>query len=278
MNASFLKSSFLASSFLVAVGLAPQACDSGAAGPYAGPGTHGDGSSGGSPSTSGASSESGVDGSADGGDGGSCPAPSDSCCCQEDIVTTPTCDAHGSLRCGAGFTLHQGSVCACSTPGVCCTPGPDAGDAGDGGPSCPSSPPQGQPCSVDGATCHYPSGQGATDCGCTGGSWQCVSGCSPSTTPLHVDPSRCEPQLRTTTSCNPFSAVCSFTVEVPCWGDAGKPLGDLDAGLNQCTAWCAAVAPPDSGSSASPCIALNFADGGSDGGAVLVGTCGGCGI
>jgi hypothetical protein len=55
------------------------------------------------------------------------------------------------------------------------------------------------------------------------------------------------------------------------------PLGDLDAGPSQCTAWSTAVAPADLPSPIQ-CNGLDLVDGGSDGSAVLVGRCNGCGI
>lgn len=153
-------------------------------------------------------------------------------------------------------------------------PGPDAGDGG----TCPSNPlSAGQSCSPDGEKCHYTvAGQGATDCGCLGGTWQCFSGCSGVTTNVTVDPALCAPQLKSTTICTPFSPVCSFTFDVPCWGDAGMPVGELDAGLNQGTAWCRAVAPPDA-PAPTQCLRLNLVAG-ADGGTSLVGVCGGCGF
>jgi hypothetical protein len=265
MEPAALRSLFFACLCSLSMGATALGCSSSGAGTDGGSKGSGDDASG-MPESS----------TADGGDGGSCLAASDSCCCEEDIVNTPTCDAHGSVSCGAGFTLHHGSECACSTPGVCCTP---AADAGDGGIVCPSSPPQaGQSCASEGAKCRYPGGNGETDCGCTGGSWQCFSGCSAGITSSAVDPGLCQPQLLSESSCNPYAGVCGFTFEIPCWGDAGMPLGDLDAGVSQCTTWCKAIAPADLTSPITQCLGLDLVDGGPDGGAVLVGRCNGCGV
>lgn len=54
-----------------------------------------------------------------------------------------------------------------------------------------------------------------------------------------VDASACVPQLSATTSCE--GTVCSYTVEVPCFDDAGAP----DAAFAACQAWCTAAAPPN---------------------------------
>jgi hypothetical protein len=108
--------------------------------------------------------------------------------------------------------------------------------------------------------------------------WQCFSGCSLGTTTHDISPARCEPQLQTTTTCHPYGGVCSFTFEIPCWGDAGLQPGVLDAAPSQCTTWCSAVQPPDLAQGTAACLSVELVDGGSDAGAVLIGQCNGCGI
>jgi hypothetical protein len=155
-----------------------------------------------------------------------------------------------------------------------------ASGSSSGSFSCPATPPSGA-CPPGNPTCHYYDpidGPGPTDCGCVDGNWACFSGCSPGAVQVTVDPTLCAPQLQTTTTCHPFGAICSFTFELPCQGDAGAPPGGLDAGLAQCSAWCSAVAPPGFQSTAQ-CFSLTVGssvDGGNGGGS-LVGTCDMCG-
>jgi len=90
------------------------------------------------------------------------------------------------------------------------------------------------------------------------------------TTTSTVDPTLCQAQLQSTSSCN--GSVCSWDVEVPCTGDAGA----ADAGSNgapACEAWCAAAAPPGVMSQVPFCQTVTI-----DGGTAVVARCGGCGI
>jgi hypothetical protein len=186
----------------------------------------------------------------------------------------------GSSGAGSGGGLAGASSCAGSSS--------SSGGSSNGGMACPPAPPPqpgcvdcniSYPCSVEGQVCHYPTPSGATDCGCTGGVWACYSGCSPGGSSHDINPAQCEPQLETTTACNPYAPTCAFTFAVPCWGDAGLPPPDLDAGASQCAAWCKAVAPADyQGSLTSLRCQVQLVDAGADAGAVLVGQCGGCGI
>lgn len=89
------------------------------------------------------------------------------------------------------------------------------------------------------------------------------------TTPSNVDPTLCAPQLQSATSCD--SQVCSFNVEIPCFGDAGAP--GVDAGTDQCTAWCKAAAPPGAMPGFGICDVQSV-----DGGTVILVHCGGCGV
>ncbi len=92
------------------------------------------------------------------------------------------------------------------------------------------------------------------------------TGCgSFTTTTYDADTSVCAPQLVSATSCQ--GAVCSFNVEIPCFGDAGAP----DGGSLACVAWCNDAAPPG----AQPvgfCQSTRL-----DGGGVVA-RCGGCGV
>jgi len=95
-----------------------------------------------------------------------------------------------------------------------------------------------------------------------------ASGCgSFATWGFAVDASVCSPQLESTTSCN--DVVCSWIVEVPCFGDAGAGEAG-DAGAPDCNAWCSAAAPPNVPPSGF-CQAYT-----QDGGTFA--RCGGCGI
>jgi len=80
-----------------------------------------------------------------------------------------------------------------------------------------------------------------------------------------VDASACVPQLTSTTSCQ--GAVCSWRVEVPCFGDAGP---DDASPFVACQKWCTDVAPPNApnGSFCQPST--------TDAGTFAI--CGGCGI
>ncbi len=53
----------------------------------------------------------------------------DSCCCDGDLVSAPSCGGDGALECPAGRTLHHGQECSSSTStcGPCAVPCPDAG-------------------------------------------------------------------------------------------------------------------------------------------------------
>ena len=90
------------------------------------------------------------------------------------------------------------------------------------------------------------------------------------TTTSNVDPTLCAPQLQSATSCD--SQVCSFDVAIPCLGDAGT--SGVDAGTEQCTAWCNAAAPPGASSPSFGFCQVQSADGGT----AIVAHCGGCGI
>jgi len=78
------------------------------------------------------------------------------------------------------------------------------------------------------------------------------------------------PQLQSATSCD--SQVCSFDVAIPCLGDAG--ISSLDAGTEQCSAWCNAAAPPGASSATFGFCQVQSIDGGT----AIVARCGGCGI
>ena len=90
------------------------------------------------------------------------------------------------------------------------------------------------------------------------------------TTTSNVDPTLCAPQLQSATSCD--SQVCSFDVAIPCLGDAG--ISSLDAGTEQCSAWCNAAAPPGASSPTFGFCQVQSVDGGM----AIVARCGGCGI
>lgn len=85
------------------------------------------------------------------------------------------------------------------------------------------------------------------------------------TTNYDVDASVCAPQLRQATSCQ--GSVCSFNVEVPCFGDAGAP----DGGSLECVGWCNDAAPPGAPQ-------VNFCQTVAADGGGLIAYCGGCGI
>ncbi len=121
-------------------------------------------------------------------------------------------------------------------------------------------------------------GAGSSGAGSSGGASSSSSsgagfGCGDfTTTPSPVDPTLCQPQLQSATSCN--GQVCSYTVELPCVGDAGSGFDGVDAGLDQCTAWCNAAAPPGMQPGIGFCQVESI-----DGGApAIVARCGGCGI
>jgi hypothetical protein len=203
--------------------------------------------------------------------------------CAAVVVLTCLAACGGSALLGAssgsggsgGSTSSSGSGSGSVGSG---SPSAGSGGSSGAGAGCPPGPPAG-PCSPEGQVCHYVvgGGQGQTDCGCSHGSWQCYSGCSPSTTPHNVNPSLCQPQLGSTTTCHPYGGTCGYTFEIPCWGDGGMPLSEVDAGPSQCASWCAAVAPPDAPSGVG-CLFVNLVDGGADSGEVLVGQCSGCGV
>lgn len=174
----------------------------------------------------------------------------------------------GSSVNASGTSISSGSTSSGGT----------SGSSSGGTLSCSATQPAGT-CSVPGQVCHYydgTDGTGETDCGCSAGQWQCFSGCSPSTVDSKVDPAVCQPQLASATSCHPFAGACSFTFQIPCWGDAGSSLGQIDAGLEPCSAWGKSVAPPDTAVTPQ-CKCLDLVDGGPDGGVILIGTCNGCG-
>jgi hypothetical protein len=52
-------------------------------------------------------------------------ALSTACCCDGDVVTTPVCDANGSLTCTYPYQLYRGTDCTRAN-GPCMLPGPDA--------------------------------------------------------------------------------------------------------------------------------------------------------
>jgi len=90
-----------------------------------------------------------------------------------------------------------------------------------------------------------------------------------STVPHDVDPTRCEPQLESATSCN--GSVCSWNAELPCPDDAGPGVAS-DSGAEPCVAWCNAAAPPGTPPSGFCTTELL------DGGPAVLAHCGGCGI
>jgi hypothetical protein len=98
-------------------------------------------------------------------------------------------------------------------------------------------------------------------------------GCTFSTVSYPVNPTLCQPQLSTTQSCDAGQSVCSYEVEIPCLPDGGS-LGAVDAGQDQCTAWCKAAAPPTSIPDIGFCQ-VETLDAGSP---VIVARCGGCGV
>jgi hypothetical protein len=83
-----------------------------------------------------------------------------------------------------------------------------------------------------------------------------------------VDATSCKAQLLAATSCD--QSVCSYQVEIPCYGDAGIPASD--AGQGECTPLCAAAAPPGA-------TDINFCQFSAfDGGLGGIASCGACGI
>ncbi len=156
---------------------------------------------------------------------------------------------------------------ACVTSMVLAACGGQTSGPGPGGSSSGSSGSSGGTGSSGGSG----SSGGASSTSSSGGTASSGGlGCSNfSTVTSNVDPTLCAPQLESATSCD--SQVCSFDVAVPCLGDAG--ISDLDAGTEQCTAWCNAAAPPDAASSFGFCQMETI-----DGGAAIVAHCGGCGI
>jgi hypothetical protein len=99
-------------------------------------------------------------------------------------------------------------------------------------------------------------------------------GCTFTSTTYPVDPTLCQPQLSRTQSCDGGQSICSYEIEIPCFPDGGSPAS-VDAGLDNCTAWCKAAAPPTSNPDIGFCQ-LEAADGGF--GVILHAQCGGCGI
>lgn len=85
-----------------------------------------------------------------------------------------------------------------------------------------------------------------------------------------VDPSRCEPQPLEANGCSGY--VCMYTVEVPCFGDAGLADAGSDAGGMPCDAWCKAAAPPN----ATPQTCQYETP--LDGGLGVIAHCGVCGL
>ena len=114
-------------------------------------------------------------------------------------------------------------------------------------------------------------GSGSSGASSSGASSGAGFGCGMfTTTRSNVDPTLCQPQLQSATSCD--GSVCSFDVAVPCLGDAGS-LSGADAGTEQCTAWCNAAAPPGATPSFGFCQVQSV-----DGGTAIVAHCGGCGV
>ena len=114
-------------------------------------------------------------------------------------------------------------------------------------------------------------GSGSSGASSSGSSSGTGFGCGMfTTTPSTVDPTLCQPQLQSATSCD--GNVCSFEVAIPCLGDAGS-LSGADAGTEQCTAWCNAAAPPGATPGFGFCQLQSV-----DGGTAIVARCGGCGV
>jgi len=110
-------------------------------------------------------------------------------------------------------------------------------------------------------------GSGSSSGGGSGSSSGSGFGCPNdfTTTASPVNPTLCEPQLSSTTSC--MGMPCSWQVEVPCTSDAG---GADDAAM-PCMDWCNSVAPAGAGP-AGFCTVQPLHGGG------VAAQCGGCGI
>jgi hypothetical protein len=94
-------------------------------------------------------------------------------------------------------------------------------------------------------------------------------------TTAQVDLTRCMPQVAYSSSCN--GALCTYTLIVPCGGDAlGREGGARDAGVDaaaECASWCQQAAPAGFvGPSTAVCSPVFV-----DGGPVTMVSCGGCG-
>ena len=143
-------------------------------------------------------------------------------------------------------TAVGGAGCGGSTT----SPGGDGGSSSSGG-------------SGSGSGSGGSSGSGSSGASGSGSSsgMACGGCCNPQSATLTVDPTKCEPQLSGTYSCDGGKTVCSWTVEIPCAGDAGILDAGADGGL-ACVAWCNAAKPqgvPDSVSCAS--LPLDGGDG-----------------
>jgi hypothetical protein len=98
----------------------------------------------------------------------------------------------------------------------------------------------------------------------------CGGCCNPQSHTYSVDPTKCEPQLVGSYACNGPTA-CSWTVEVPCFGEAGAGDAGTDAG-DPCTAWCKAAQPPQS-IDQTYCTSMPI-----DGGPGMIANCGACAV
>lgn len=166
----------------------------------------------------------------------------------------------------AGFVVLVLAACGGQTSG----PGQGSSGSGGSGSSGASSGGSGSGGTSSGASSGS-SGASSSSSGSTSSSGG--FGCTFTSETFPVDPTLCQPQVSTTQSCDSGQSICSYEVEIPCLPDGGS-LGAADAGLDQCTAWCKAAAPPTSIPDIGFCQ-LETLDSGTP---VIVARCGGCGI
>jgi hypothetical protein len=172
---------------------------------------------------------------------------------------------------GVGLAVAVACLGASGCGGQTKGPGPGSSSSSGGGASSGGASGSGGGGSSSGNGGGGSSGGGSS--GASSSSSGAGFGCGDfTTTPSTVNPALCQPQLASATSCD--GQVCSFTAEIPCVGDGGTPLADVDAGTDQCTAWCNAVAPQGAPSPGFGFCQIETIDGGT----ALVAMCGGCGI